>query len=179
MMTEQLGFSVLTAPLAAIDRRALSQAWLSALHEASPAAGRSKAHGSATMAQAQTNAAVKPEAAPPQAKRPALHGAVAKTVDRRDRVRAEGTAPTDRRAARSRLARDIERTFLKPTAQIQRASFEVQGNARVHITLQTEGNRVRLIALCQPSQRAGVAEALAQARFALAGRGYDISLQVR
>jgi hypothetical protein len=32
MITQQLGYSILTAPLAAIDRRALSQAWYSALH---------------------------------------------------------------------------------------------------------------------------------------------------
>ena len=32
MMTQQLEVSILAAPLAAIDRRALSQAWYSALH---------------------------------------------------------------------------------------------------------------------------------------------------
>src|SRR6202034_3463065 len=36
MMTQQLEVSILAAPLAAIDRRALSQAWYSALHLATP-----------------------------------------------------------------------------------------------------------------------------------------------
>ena len=36
MMTQQLEVSILAAPLAAIDRRALSQAWYSALHLARP-----------------------------------------------------------------------------------------------------------------------------------------------
>ena len=84
--------------------------------------------------------------------------------------------PLERRNVRSALARKIERTFLDPRTQAQRATFAVgNGAERVHVSLQTTGDRVRLVAVCAPSARPAVARALAQARFALAARGIEVA----
>jgi hypothetical protein len=175
MMTQELGASLLSAPLAAIDRRALSQAWYSALHLA----------GAAAVADAPPpRFAVVPERAP----RPVTHLADARSqrlrdarpvalADARAKRGASGEIAFERRAPRSGLARRIERSLLDPRSRAKRATFSIDsGRARVVVVLQTRGRQARLVALCAPSIRATVARALAQARYALAQRG--IALEV-
>ncbi len=176
MMTQQLGFSVLSAPLAAIDRRALSQAWYSALHlahdgapsavpafETPASASKCKRHApaSATMTSAPTSA--------PKTR-----------VQTEHQMNGRAPVQSDRRAARSPLARKIERAFLHPALHIRRATFSVgESGARVHITLQGSAATLRLVAVCGPSSRASVARALEEARYVLASRGLRLGVVVR
>lgn len=175
MMTQQPGFSILSTPLAAVDRRALSQAWYSALHLARDGRGAMPVRpalaqsSSAVPASAHRSSAVSTE-------RPRNENAPSTHASRRSSF--DGAATTaDRRGVRSALARKIEHAFLDPTRQVARTTFSVDGTReRVHVSLQTTGNRVRLVAVCSPSLRAAVAEALAQARYALAARGIEITI---
>ncbi|MGD0967527.1 MAG: hypothetical protein ABR949_04490 [Candidatus Aquilonibacter sp.] len=174
MITQQLDYSILTAPLAAIDRRALSQAWYSALHLArsvSPAANVPQHLLKARTAEAVTqrvHIAGTAHRAQPLASSPRGAG--------RSRMKVE--AP-ERRAVRSPLARRIERTFLDPARPVRRATFSVAGTrdgkrARVHVALQSGASGMRLVAVCPAALRAVVARALDQARYALALRGISL-----
>lgn len=88
--------------------------------------------------------------------------------------------PLDRRAPRSVLARKIEQVFLQPKTRLRKAAFELESACgRVQILLNTGGSRVRLIAICPQKARKEVAGALAQARYALASRGIDLSSDIR
>ncbi|MEO6835481.1 MAG: hypothetical protein ABI231_06190 [Candidatus Tumulicola sp.] len=176
MMTQELRASILTAPLAAIDRRALSQAWYSALHLARRSASASP-----------PSVPAKPVFTPagfaktsPTGTEPPGRSTFAPAVRTPARVRetpAEGIA-ADRRAPRSALARSIERAFLDPRWRLERSTFSVgDGGARVHVVLQTSRNRARLVAICPPAAKGAVARALAQARFALASRGIPLDLE--
>jgi hypothetical protein len=174
MITQQLGYSILAAPLAAIDRRALSQAWYSALH----LARRGSQAANVSMPISETCAA----ATPPK------RGRAAKTSHRAELFASTpGTTESsrrrvetqDRRAVRSPLARRIERTFLDPARPVRRATFSFAGaregtRARVHVALQSGASGMRLVAVCPPALRAGVARALDQARYALAARGITL-----
>lgn len=172
MMTQELNVCVLAAPLAAIDRRELSQAWYSALHGSSgksQIADRPRIGGTATEpngAKVQRSLRERRRPAAPPANPTRQKNA---KIDDRCTGR-EG----DRRARRSALARRIERRFLDPRSASQRATFSA-GGKRVHVMVQASAGRVRLVAVCPPSIRETVARALAQARFALASRGVACS----
>ncbi len=175
MMTQQLGFSVLTAPIAAIDRRALSQAWYSALHLAqqSPKAETSPVY--ATVARREPRDAHVLAGRRSRAVRsaPSPHVYREKTSDRRDAVAIE------RRSLRSPLARKIERAFLRPNVPATRAAFTIDGtSARVHVTMQRTRSGLQLVAVCPPHARPRVARALEQARYALAERGIAVDARV-
>jgi hypothetical protein len=178
MTTERLEVSILAAPLAAIDRRALSQAWYSALHldrnQPRPAGQTVKrAHAAATIAlQARQ-----------RAKHPSLGGKLELRKTKHSAPRAAQTqlVPNAVRTVNLRgifpLSRRIERTFLRPEAPVRRATFSLgRGGARVHVILQSNGGTVTLVALCRPEMRELVARALAQARLGLAARGFEIAL---
>lgn len=176
-MSQQIGFSVLSAPLAAVDRRALSQAWYSALHlarDASPVecpAVRQKSTasgGSATAPPRQVRHAGPAGAAPMPPR--AMRESIAERID----------CGVDRRAARSPLARRIEREFLRPLRPARRATFSIAGDgSRVHVTLQGSGPHLRLVAVCSSRLRSTVARAISEARYALASRGIALELVVR
>jgi len=172
MMTQQVGFSILTAPLAAIDRRSLSQAWYSALHletRHAPAPG--------PEARRDPSAPCAPRGRLPQSSAPAGPRAAMVSAPRAPRAEMKRSAPDERRAVRSPLARRIERTFLDPARRVSRATFSVEGTrARVHVTLQSRVAGLRLVAVCPLGVRAQVSRALDQARYALALRG--IALQI-
>ncbi|MEO9169877.1 MAG: hypothetical protein ABI282_00955 [Candidatus Baltobacteraceae bacterium] len=175
-MTQQLRVSVLTAPLAAIDRRALSQAWYSALH-------LSKArHEQAAPAATPASKAAGSRLSPPErnaAQSPARPFAPSPRVAQRATT-ARGVPPPERRAERSSLAVKIERSFLSVRRREQRATFTIDGTrSRVHVSLRTSGSRVTLVAVCAPTVRSAVAKALQDARYALARRGIDLSLETR
>ena len=176
-INEQLQFSVLSAPVASLDRRTLSQAWYSALYGARERAGtdlrakRSSGAPPRTFETARANAravCVQPSR-PSQARLPLATG---------DRTGLP--AGSERRAARSILARKIERVFLQPKNRPHKASFSLEGDCgRVHVILQSHGAQAKLVAVCSPAARAHVAQALAQARYALALRGIDLQPDVR
>jgi len=174
MISQQIGFSILTAPLAAIDRRSLSQAWYSALHLARPKPRSSCGQPSSkqiTCVREQTPTGDAPYAARP-VQRPA--GGVPK-----ERASLRSAASPERRAERSGLARRIERAFLDPVRRTDRATFTLDGSsARVHVALQTTTSGMRLIAVCPAAIRAGVARALDEARYALAVRGIALHVDV-
>jgi hypothetical protein len=176
MMTAQLEVSILAAPVAAIDRRALSQAWYSALRLARPAplaaAGRDRANRRETFVlpparliapkvQRQDTGVPRPRSARSKGLIISGDGSV-KSCSRRS-------------AARMPLAERIERAFSVPSAHLKRATFTIgRGNARVHVILQTRGERTTLLALCRPDLRSVVGRALTEARCALAARGIGI-----
>jgi hypothetical protein len=174
-ISEHLEFSVLTAPVASLDRRALSQAWYSALYGSSSAPPQRpqqvdqplrpraivhavpQSHETNAKPNVQSEAAVKPQ-----------------------RVESTRGGQTERRAPRSGLARKIERTFLHPRAAARKASFSIDGAAgRVEILLHKSGTRMKIIAICAPKAAREVAAALAQARYALAARGIDLDAEMR
>jgi hypothetical protein len=167
MMTQQLGISILSAPVAAIDRRALSQAWYSALHVAREDAPR------ATRVRRQPLPATR--SAAPHAHVPSPRSHETQSIERARRVPVRAAAdaePVERRAQRSSLARRIERTFLDPARHAVRATFTIDGTqARVHIALQMSSGGIRLIALCPAEVRDRVRAALDHVRYALAVRG--------
>lgn len=181
MMTQQLEVSILAAPLQAIDRRVLSQAWYAALRMGAPAPVRATsgppapADGPQIAAQHSTPAAGRFDAARSGSALPVRrhcgHAA-------RSPVDAECRRPRDARASRRPLARAIETAF--GGAPLRRATFSVgRGRARIHVVLQTKGNQTTLIALCPPHMAEAVAQALAQARVALAARRIAVDLRAQ
>ena len=178
MMTQQLHVSILAAPLAAIDPRALSQAWYSALRLAHDTPAISTAPGDARPLRAQRRDLLdRQRCGKPTGSRPSSH----RTARDARAPRCEGVAGdhVKRRAARVPLARRIERAFAASTLP-QRATFSLgHGAARVHVVLQTSGDRSALVALCRPELEAIVSRALAQAGRALAARGIVVEMQAR
>jgi hypothetical protein len=178
MTTERLQVSILAAPLAAIDRRALSQAWYAALHldrnQPRPV-GKTvqRVHAGATIALQVRQ----------RAKHPSLDRKfeLSKTKHPAPRAGQTQLVPNAVRTATLRgifpLSRRIERTFLRPEAPVRRATFSLgRGGARVHVILQSNAGTVTLVALCRPEMRELVARALAQARLALAARGFETAM---
>ena len=176
MMTRQLEISILAAPLASIDRRVLSQAWYSALRlgreertlpapHARAIDGRFDARAGHIVAGARSG----PRAA-------------ASTLRSRVTARAAiGPAELSRlrrtSLQRAVLARAIVTTFSQPQTGLKRATFSLgPGSGRIHVVLQTKGERTTLVALCPPELTVVVARALAQARLTLAQRGIGVAL---
>jgi hypothetical protein len=173
MMTQQLQVSILTAPVAAIDRRALSQAWYSALHlveRPAPAPARiSRENGAVQNGSSRRASVLVEKQQKPSTERRMPAPAVARQKS--------AVVDWDRRAPRSLLARRIERALVQrqaPATPVRTAFTVGQGPGRVHIMLQNRSGRMRLVALCLPSMRAAVARALDQARYALASRGIAV-----
>jgi hypothetical protein len=89
---------------------------------------------------------------------------------------AENKNALRRRASRSPLAERIERAFTGSQDLPKRATLSIgRGAARVHVILQTTGERATLIAVCRPELRSVVGRALADARLALAARGLRVN----
>jgi hypothetical protein len=163
------GVAVIATQLAHTDRRALSEAWYSALHlsrEAAPARAHA-AHGAAVLPAHST--AVRGEAQrevrrdPSAARSPRAQGDGRATVP----------APNERRRPVSETARRIERTVQRLAAMpsVPAAhTIDVDGG-RVRLIVHHDGRTARLVALCSAPLREQVERALAGARFALAGAG--------
>jgi hypothetical protein len=166
------GVAVVATHLAVTDRRALSQAWYSALHlaqrgepacrrapiaaPASPGAGHAERRGASPREI--------PAGTPPSVRNPR-----SATISPRD----AGRAPVpERRAPQTELARRIENAVARRRAFEGSAAFAVRaGGERVHVLVRCGGARTRIVAVCSPRLRELVERALAHARFALAGRG--------
>lgn len=167
------GVAVLATHLAHTDRRALSQAWYSALHvaERTPPARRAATARAAVGASAGT-------ARPPRdpndtARRSPVGVRAARGTARDATTRAPGAAGTaDRRASHTELARRIERALRRPLPGGAAEAFTVRGaGGRVQLVVRSDGARTRVVAVCAPALRERVERALAHARFALAVRG--------
>jgi hypothetical protein len=180
MMTQQLEVSILAAPLAAIDRRALSQAWYSALHlarqdrrlvQARECGPRIVATRSEPERQDET------DLCRPRGAEPRVHFVQTKPLQ--VTVQSGATRISANRGSLP-LSQRIERRFAHPTSQVKRATFSMgRGAARVHVILQTNGNVATLVALCRPQMRGIVARALVQARVALSTRGVLLDFETR
>lgn len=174
MMTQQIGFSVLSAPLAAIDRRALSQAWYSALHLA-----KDRAHSASVPPRVPVLAtdASKRRTAVEERKQSETRPTETRAI-KREHERTVCRPPLERRTARTALGRKIERCFVNPGQPVQRATFTIDGTqARVHVTLQNRGGDLRIVAICPAAIREQVARALEEARYALAERGVVLRVE--
>lgn len=174
-ITEHLQFSVLSAPIAALDRRALSQAWYSALYGQNGSSKTMRPAPRAALAAARSSAATAtplPCAQTARRDAPSARGSVTRAAQ-------AGNEP-ERRSPRCALARKIERALLHPRARAGKASFRLEGeHGRVHVLLQSSGAQLKIVAICPPKARASVAAALAQARYALAQRGIALDAQAR
>jgi hypothetical protein len=169
-MQHTTGVAVVATQLADTDRRALSQAWYSALHLAdhSPAAApraRMPSGGSPAGSRCARDAdGILQRRSPDGA-------ALARR--RAGDARTPGGSPTgaERRNPKTELARRIERGLTRRPPRAA-ASFAVRGgDGRVHLVVRDDGALTRVVAVCAPPLRERVERALAQARFALAGRG--------
>lgn len=177
MMTHELEVSIIAAPLGQMDRRVLSQAWYTALRLA-PNAQVSAARSGST----QTAPLRSPHYRIGEAPQTAGHAkellpAVASSRPRRAAPGCDEVPAATGRARSRALAERIERTFAVVPMCAKRATFSLgRGNARVHIILQTIGERPTLLALCRPEAKTVVSRALAQARLALARRGIGVEV---
>jgi hypothetical protein len=175
MMTSQLEVSIIAAPLGAIDRRALSQAWYSALRFTRvppPAASAKNANAAKSLPYRSALSTAPRELRSQQfgLPRPVL-------ISQRHTLSGgdSWSAAIRYREARTMLAERIERAFADPNAHPKRATFSMgRGTARVVVILQTKQRGMMLLAICRPEVRCTVARALTQARRALAARGIGI-----
>jgi len=165
-ISDQLSFSILSAPVASADRRALSQAWYSALYgaackrPAAPAAGSKKTRsaGAAVLKNTPARSAALQKLCAPQG-----HAAP---------KRAAFAPPQERRGPRLYLARRIANLVALRTAKRSAATFVLDGSrARVRVLVTAKAGRVQMIAVCSKKHEANVAAALAQARYVAAASG--------
>jgi hypothetical protein len=172
-ISEQLHFSILSAPIAAADRRALSQAWYSALYRTG---GKRPSNDAPTLAGRSRTAGV-----PRQAVKPAGAAAIAAAARAgRIPIYAPPAAAVERRSPQLRLARQIESVVRRRVSKRAAATFVLDGTrARVRVLVVTAGGSVRVIAICSKRVRDTVARALAQARYAAAARGVALSASLR
>lgn len=175
MMTHQLEVSILAAPIAAIDRRALSQAWYSALRLDRGEAERAPIGGLRPSGVAYVLPAVSRER-DSLLERCIEHCGAQRTLSASAAPTPQAGSAIAANRTVAPLVRRIERTFFRQSAPLRRATFSLgRGGARVHIILQSTANTVTLVALCKPEMRRIVARALAQARLALAARGIELN----
>jgi hypothetical protein len=168
-MQQTTGVAVLATQLAQTDRRALSQAWYSALHLADQAACAPPPAGAVTPRRSPQRGPLPGRGTSNDPKQACRGARPLSTTPAARRTDAE--AP-ERRLARTELAGRIERGLARRTPRTGAASFAIRAGAgRVHLIVRTDGTRTRIVAVCAPPLRERVERALAQARFALAGRG--------
>ncbi len=172
-MQHTTGVAVVATQLADTDRRALSQAWYSALHLADrppaaahvpPARVPCGAPPGGSRSERGANGAPQP--------RSADDGSHARNAPRTVSSRFDGAVTVERRVPKTQLARRIEHGLARRPPRGVAASFAVRGaGGRVHLVVRGDGALTRVVAVCAPPLRERVERALAQARFALAARG--------
>jgi hypothetical protein len=163
-MQHTSGATVVTMPLAQIDRRALSEAWYRSMHLAVAAPRTPAARVSASPARAEGRGLpVRGIPAGADASRP-----VVAPPTQTSRERGMPAAP-ERRLAPTPLGRRIERAVVQGAHRPQHGACTIrEGRGRVIVLVRHDGARARIVAVCAPSLRARVERALAHARFALA-----------
>jgi len=169
-MQHTTGVAVVATQLADTDRRALSQAWYSALHLADrPPAGRHAPPRMACAARPNGSCIAHGSNDPPQ--RRSTDGAGrGRNAAPNAGSRRGGSIDAERRVPKTELARRIEHGLTRRPPRGAAASFVVRGaGGRVHLIVRSDGALTRVVAVCAPPLRERVERALAQARFALAG----------
>jgi|HubBroStandDraft_2_1064218.scaffolds.fasta_scaffold627900_2 hypothetical protein len=166
------GVAVIATQIAQTDRRALSEAWYSALHLAhdKPAARSSPAqHAAAGVRPAPT---VRVAPAPAHGERVVT---LLPTRTRRDANDRGGAAPERRRPV-NETARRIERAVERLSARrpVPAAHTLDVAGGRVRLLVHHDGKALRIVAVCSSPLRDVVERALANARFALAGTGVRV-----
>jgi hypothetical protein len=164
-MQQTEGVAILATQLAGSDRRALSQAWYSALHLAQADAphGVRPALRSASRDLPVATSAVSTGSS-------SRSGAAASIVraQARQAPAAPASALGERRAVRTRFERSLERAVSRRVDRGACGSFSLSAeNGRVQVLVRTERGTTRVVALCAPSLRERVERALAHVRFAV------------
>jgi hypothetical protein len=172
MTTASTGVAVIATDVAQTDRRALSEAWYSALHLADNA--RPPQPPRATTKLATTPAS--PTQRAPHA--PQVGGEGRPPLSSRA---SRGTAipppsAQDRRQPTSASSRRIERAVVTLSARrpVPAAHTVDVDGGRVRLLVHTDGRRTRIVAVCSSPLRDVVERALASARFTLAGAGLAV-----
>jgi len=165
------GVNVLSVPVAKCDRRALSQAWYSALHSRRAIVARS------TVVRRRTT------------ERPAAiqHGRVLQFAPSGTQRLANVRSLASKRLAslvpawqqqparRASLAVRMEQTFFLHQNAPRQATFTLDdGKARVHVILRRLGQTVHLVALCSAGVREEVARALIEIQRRLRAQGLQL-----
>jgi hypothetical protein len=169
MTTLTDGVAVIATQVARTDRRALSEAWYSALHLAhanGPAQAPSRAR-----AIRETPLARQPVPAAQPARVGTAHVAVTR-APHRDRGNVALPADERRRPACA-VARRIEGAVTALRARVNghaAQTIDVAGG-RVRLLVRSDRGTTRIVALCSDELREPVERALARARFTLAGAG--------
>jgi hypothetical protein len=168
------GVAVIATQVARTDRRALSEAWYSALHlahAASPARAvvRRAPAGIVPPARGTRAGAPHDAAQTREAAAPALRAV-------RDSASGAGAAIGERRHPVCETARRIERavTALRARASGDAAQTVEVAGGRVRLLVRSDRGTTRIVALCSDPLREPVERALARARFTLAAAGHDV-----
>jgi hypothetical protein len=174
-MQQTTGVAVSATHLAQTDRRALSQAWYSALHLAAAAPRpRASAVPAARSASAATVRAAVAERAGTRVRAggAAAHGR-GRPGARWNAARSEGFAcAAERRAPHDTKADRLARGPVVRHAAAPAAALVVRAaNGQVHLVVRSAAGATRVVAVCAPVLRERVERALAQARLALNGSG--------
>jgi hypothetical protein len=184
-MTQPLEISILSAPVAAIDRRALSQAWYSVLGlarrgrdaSATTCSGRSGAPSNGCTPGISPRSRYGSTSLEERSFEFRILRSPKKLEFLREQRRNDSSAPLNRRPGPSTLAARIGR---KLEARAKRATVQIDGDrGRVHLIVQNVGTRMRIIAICPNDVKARVARAIDEARYALAARGVITELSVK
>jgi hypothetical protein len=173
MTTASGGVAVVALQIAQTDRRALSQAWYSALHLArdpapvSTRAARTAASPPTARAVPRERRAAEPaQLAPRNASPRSTRAAGGRAEPAGERRRPP--SPDERR-----IGRAIAALAARPrAAATQTVSLD---GGRVCLLVRSDGRTTRIIALCSAALREPVRRAVAGARFALAGAGIAVA----
>jgi hypothetical protein len=175
-MTTASGVAVVATQLAQTDRRALSQAWYSALHLADASAPPRRSRAAQSTAAPSTAHALE-EQAPAAGVRSAapMRPAAVPSGTREQRF----AAASERRCAPSAAARRVERAVERIARAPHRTGAQTIAidGGRVRLLVRSDRGATRIVALCSEPLRAGVERALAHARFALAARGHAVTVR--
>lgn len=171
MTTASGGVAVIATQLAQTDRRALSEAWYSALHLAHATAPRQRSL-------ARSAGTASPQALPigsSSARRPAA--APAAEVRSRKNTSAPLPVHAERRRPADDTARRIERAVATLAARrpVPAAHTIDVAGGRVRLLVHNDGRTTRIVALCNHELREHVERALAGARFTLARTGFAVA----
>lgn len=169
------GVAVVATMVARSDRRALSQAWYSALHLAqrAPVTQRPQTrHVIAGVMRAETALTHETSHAPVVRTQPAarMRAQPARVVP--------GEASLERRRPACETVRRVEHALTKLAAQRygQAAQTVDVAGGRVRLLVRTDRAATRIVAVCSAPLREPVERALAQARFLLARDGFSIGM---
>jgi hypothetical protein len=172
MTTASDRVAVIATQVAQTDRRALSEAWYSALHLARDAAPLPRP--AARNALVTQPSALKPQAAHSPAGAGRL---VPRPAARPVRgAEAHNAVPDERRRPASETDRRIQRAVATLSARrpVPAAHTVDIAGGRVRLLVHHDGRQTRIVALCSGPLREQVERALASARFTLAATGATV-----